>query len=31
MGKQWDDSQQAMALLTKADVDQPLQFNNFAE
>jgi uncharacterized protein YajQ (UPF0234 family) len=29
-GKQRDDLQQAMALLRKADVDRPLQFNNCA-
>ena len=30
-GKQRDDLQQAMALLRKADVDRPLQFNNFRD
>jgi uncharacterized protein YajQ (UPF0234 family) len=30
-GKQRDDLQQAMALLRKAEVDRPLQFNNFRD
>ena len=30
-GKKRDDLQQAMALLRKADVDRPLQFNNFRD
>lgn len=30
-GKKRDDLQEAMALLRKADVDQPLQFNNFRD
>ena len=30
-GKQRDDLQSAMALLRKADVDRPLQFNNFRD
>src|SRR3954463_11049586 len=30
-GKQRDDLQQAMALLRKADVDRPLQFENFRD
>jgi uncharacterized protein YajQ (UPF0234 family) len=30
-GKQRDDLQSAMALLRKAKVDMPLQFNNFRD
>ena len=31
VGKQRDDLQSAMALLRKAKVDMPLQFNNFRD